>query len=403
MSETGTTEQTGGAVDLGAFDHHAADVEGLRRMYRDLHRGCPVAHSDAHSGFYVLVGHEDVRQAAKSWKAFSSAAGTRLPPAPFRIAAIEFDPPEHAFWRDLYREVLNLATYRWFQERIEEKITELVDRFAPRGQAELVEELIDPLPVMTICEIIGIHDAERARQARRLALEIYGAAGDPAEQAAAIERYRAFCMEEIKERRRSARKDFLTRLATQPARDGELLDDASIVNLLIGFLVAGHHTTSSAMGSILTRVASDPSLRDRLVARPELIPRAVEETIRIDTPLHAFFRQTTADTTVSGVTLPAGSWVMLNYAAANRDPRAFDAPEDFDLDRPTSNHLGFGHGIHSCVGAQLARLELKLTLQHILERLPDLHLAGASPKPTWHGGNLHMIDQLEVKFTSVVR
>lgn len=389
-------------MEMGQFNHHESSIEEMWKLYSQLHSGCPVVHSDALGGFYMLAGYDDVKDAASRWGEFSSAGGIFLPKAPFRVAAIEFDPPEHDFWRGLYREVLRRSTYKSFAERLEQHIHNLIGEFAGRGHADLVAELTDPLPVLSICELIGIHEPERAREVRRIALDAFEATGDPAATGEAFGVFAAFCMSEVNARRAQPRDDFLTRLGTGTAdgtEDGRPLEDAEIVNLLIGFLIAGHHTTSSAMSSMLLHAASDHELRQRLIDQPDLIPKMVEEAVRLDTPLHGFFRQTTRDVDVDGVPIPARSEVMLNYAAANRDPAVFDHPESLDIDRPKNPHLGFGFGIHTCVGAQLARQELQTTLRIVLAELPDLTLTDEAITRLWSGGNLYMIDRLPVTFT----
>lgn len=390
-------------MEMGQFNHHESSVEEMWTLYPQLHSGCPVAHSDALGGFYMLAGYEDVKSAALRWEDFSSAGGMTLPKVPFRVAAIEFDPPQHDFWRSLYREVLKRSTYKSFADRLEQHIHDFIGEFAHRGRADLVAELTDPLPVLSICELIGIHEPERAKEVRRIALEVFAATGEPAATAEALNGFAALCLNEVNDRRAHPRDDFLTRLGTGTADgtdNGRLLEDAEIVNLLIGFLIAGHHTTSSAMTSMLLHVASDPQLRQRLVDHPDLVPRMVEETVRLDTPLHGFFRQTTHNVEVDDVAIPQGSEVMLNYAAANRDPAVFHHPETLDIDRPKNPHLGFGFGIHTCVGAQLARQELQTTLRIVLAELPDLTLITDEPiTRLWSGGNLYMIDRLPVTFT----
>jgi cytochrome P450 len=394
--------ETSCPIELGQFNHHESSVEAMWELYPQLHSSCPVAHSDALGGFYMLTGYDDVKDAASRWNDFSSAGGMMLPKAPFRIAAIEFDPPEHDFWRGLFREVLRPGTYRAFAERLEQHIHTLIGEFAASGRADLVAELTDPLPVMSICELIGIHEPDRAREVRRIALEAFYATGDPAASAEALGSFAAFCLKEVEDRRSQPRDDFLTRLGTGTAdgtESGRPLEDAEIVNLLIGFLIAGHHTTSSVMSSMLLHVAADPLLRVRLIDDPALIPKMVEETVRLDTPLHGFFRQTTRDVEIDQVPIPVGSEVMLNYAAANRDPAVFDRPQSLDIDRPKNPHLGFGFGIHTCVGAQLARLELQTTLRIVLTELTDLALRDEPINTLWSGGNLYMIDRLPVTFT----
>lgn len=391
-------------IDMGQFNHHESTVEDMWELYPQLHRGCPVAHSDALGGYYMLAGYEDVKNAAHRWEEFSSAGGMMLPKAPFRIAAIEFDPPEHDFWRSLYREVLKRSTYKSFADRLEQHIRALITSFAERGRADLVAELTDPLPVLSISELIGIHEPEKAKEVRRIALGVFDATGDPSATAEALGGFAVFCLNEVNDRRANPRDDFLTRLGVGTVdgyEDGRLLEDAEIVNLLIGFLVAGHHTTSSVMTSMLWHVAADPQLRQRLIDQPDLVPKMVEETVRLDTPLHGFFRQTTTDVEVSSVSIPRGSEVMLNYAAANRDPAVFDQPESLNIDRQKNPHLGFGFGIHTCVGAQLARQELQTTLRIVLAELPDLALNVEDPfTRLWSGGNLYMIDRLPVTFTA---
>lgn len=391
-------------MEMGQFNHHESTVEEMWKLYPQLHSGCAVAHSAALGSFYMLAGYDDVKDAASHWEDFSSAGGMMLPKAPFRVAAIEFDPPEHDFWRGLYREVLRRSTYQSFAESLEQHIHTLIGAFAGRGHADLVTELTDPLPVLSICELIGIHEPERAKEIRRIALAAFDATGDPAAVAEALGDFAAFCLNEVNHRRVHPRDDFLTRLGigTVDGTDGgRLLEDAEIVNLLIGFLIAGHHTTSSAMSSMLLHVASDPQLRQRLADHADLVPKMIEETLRLDTPLHGFFRQTTRDVEVGGVAIPQGSEVMLNYAAANRDPAVFDHPESLDVDRSRNPHLGFGFGIHTCVGAQLARQELQTTLRIVLAELPDLSLNTEEPfTRLWSGGNLYMIDRLPVTFTA---
>jgi cytochrome P450 len=401
---TDTTAKGVGSMPNGhiasMFDHNRVErVEDLWALYPRLHATCPVLHTEASGGYYMLSRHADVRGAAADWQTFSSAHGVARPPLPMRAAAIDYDPPEHGFWRDLFREVLNLATYREFADRVAVMADDLIDGFAGRGEAELVAELTDVLPVSVICEVIGIHDAERAAQVQRVAVDVFRAVGDPATQGRFMGEFVTLCLEEVQARREQPREDYLTRLATGEVEDGRVLDDAEIISLLTGFLFAGHHTTSSVMASLLHRVTADPELRDALAADPERIPKAVEESIRLDTPLHGFFRTTTKDAEIAGTRIPEGASVMLNFAAANRDAAAFEQADAFRLDRSPSPHLGFGHGIHTCVGAQLARLELRITLQRIIARLPDIASTGEPPVWRWLAGTLQTIERVAVTFT----
>jgi cytochrome P450 len=378
-----------------AYDHNEASLEDVHALYDAMHEaGCPVLHSDALGGFYLLASHPEVRTAAADWQTFSSAQGIALPKLARRAAAIEYDPPEHGFWRDLYKEVLNLATYREFEDRVTAHTVALIDSFAPRGHADLFLELAIVIPVTTIMEIIGVHDPARIALARDIGHAVVRNEGPEA-----IIRFILFCQEEVEARRAEPRADFITRLAVEEVEPGRLLTDDEIGGVLVGFFTAGHHTTASVLASLLDEIARDEALRDRLVADPSLIPKATEEAIRLHTPLHGFFRTTTTDTEVAGTEIPADCPVMLNYAAANRDPNVFETPHEFRLDRKPNPHVGFGYGIHTCVGAQLGRLEVRIVIEQLLKRLPDIVHTGEEIPTTWEFGNGEMLERVPVTFT----
>ena len=381
------------------FDHNTASLDELYTVYDSLHEaGCPVMHSDQQGGFYVVAGHAAVKAAATDWQSFSSVNGFTVPKVPGRPAAISYDPPEHKVWRDLYREVINVSTFRGFATRITEHVTGLIDQFASRGHAELVGELANIVPISTVMEIVGIRDVECIAAARQLGNDLGSTGHDPQRTRAALGGLARLCMEQVNARRAAPQDDYLSRLALQDVQ-GRLLTDDEIANVLVGLFMAGQHTTASTLSSLLDRIARDPQLRDRLAGEPTLIPKAAEEAIRLFTPLHGFFRQTTADIEFEGHELPAKSEVMLNYAAANRDPTVFACPHDFRLDRSPNPHVGFGYGIHTCVGAQLARLELRIAVTEVLRRLPDLQHTGEDASWAWSDGNLMALSRVPVTFT----
>ena len=382
------------------FDHNTASLDELYAVYDSLHGArCPVMHSDEQGGFYVVAGHSAVKAAATDWQTFSSTNGFTVPKVPGRPAAISYDPPEHKFWRDLYREVINLSTFRGFADRITEHVNELIDQFAPRGHADLVSEIANVVPISTVMEIVGIRDVECIASARQFGNDLGSTGHNPQRTFAALGGLAGLCMEQVNARRSDPRDDYLTRLALQDV-EGRMLTDDEIANVLVGLFMAGHHTTASTLSSLLDRIARDTHLRDQLAADPALIPKAAEEAIRLYTPLHGFFRQATADVDFEGHEIPATSEVMLNYAAANLDPTVFDCPHDFRVDRSPNPHVGFGYGIHTCVGAQLARLELKIVVGEVLRRLPDLSHTGEDAEWIWSDGNLMALTRVPVIFTA---
>jgi cytochrome P450 len=202
----------------------------------------------------------------------------------------------------------------------------------------------------------------------------------------------------IEDRRRLPRQDFLSQLA-RGFVEGVSLTDEDIAGLMIVYFVGGHHSTSSGIAGLFRHLLTEPGLRDALMADPGLIPHAIEESLRLTTPLQLFARTVMQETQVGDQTLSAGTRVMLNLAAANHDPRAFDEPDRFVLDRSSNRHVAFGAGIHVCPGQNLARAELRIVLERLLTRLPDVRLAAEPVRTRLIGGQLLGFDALPVTFT----
>ena len=382
------------------FNHHQEpSVEHAYKLYDAMLSRCPVNHSDAFGGFYILNKYTDVRAAAKDWETFSSAQGVFMPRLDEKFPMIESDPPDHTWFRSMLKDEFSVAGVRRFEEPLQRSCVQLVEAFVERGECEIVAELCEPLPVMAICHVVGIED-QFVPTIRPIAINLFAAMKDPSLFMGAFGEFAAFATEQIEMRRARSQDDLLTRLATQEF-DGRRLPDDKLIMTLIGMLIAGHHTTSSAMSSVFRHIASDAVVRDRLRKDPRLVRTATEETIRLDSPGHFFFRETTTDVQVGDVTIPAECPVALNWAGANIDPDVFDNPLEFRLDRTPNPHFGFGHGLHTCVGAPLSRSEIRLAVEYVLERLPDIELAVPADSLTYRfvGGNLAVLEELPVRFT----
>lgn len=381
------------------IDAHRAEGEEMFDLYSEVHQnGCPVVHSSAHGGFYMVASHPELRRAADDWRTLSSAGGIALPKLPLKAIAIEEDPPDHDASRAVYKEVLSADTLRTVESSVRGDAAELIDSFAARGHAELVSELTEVVPGNTICRIIGVTETDRIQVGCRLGIALGHSAGSP-DAPRILGEFQRFCTEELDARRERPRADHLTDLALNGFA-GRAMTDEELAGVLLGFFFAGHHTTTAAMSSLFQKIATDAEIRDTLVADPSLIPRAVEETVRTCPPGHGFFRQATRDTEIQGTPIPAGSEVWLNYAAGNRDPTVFDDPDAFRLDRQPNPHLSFGYGIHTCVGAALARMELRVVTEELLSRLPDVKVAeGEQVKETWRGATGLLVERLPVAFT----
>lgn len=360
-------------------------------------RGCPVAHSDAHDGFTMLLDYKSVRKAMADHRRFSSEPQVLRPMLPRKpIPALEMDPPRHSGWRAIFNAALPPGTPERMEGFIRSDIRRHLSRIAPLGQCDIVAELCEPVPAETICHLMGV-DEDKVPAIRKAAIAMFEAQGDPDLFGARQAAFGALTLPEVHARRTAPRDDYLTRLAELEV-EGRKLDDDDYVVLFAAFLGAGHHSTTSAMASLIWAVFSSPELRARIDADRGLLPRAVEEALRLYPPFFGFFRRTTCPVEVNGVTLPAGGDVYMGWAAANRDPAEFEHPDRFDIDRPNLRHMSFGFGIHSCPGAALARMELKVLLEELLDTLPDLQVDAARPVWEFGGGDYNAIHHLPITY-----
>jgi cytochrome P450 len=386
--------------DAARIDQHHATVEEAYDAYDDLRPRCPIAHSERNGGYYMLLRHADVRAAALDWKTFSSARGVTLPLDPTRppLPAIEMDGAEHMEWRKRYTDAITPATLAAIEPKVERIANHLIDQFAAQGRCDLVHSFAEPLPVLTICEAIGLdRDPDEVRQ---LAIMLTVNNTDPDAHAQAMGELGKFILGEIHARRETPRDDYLTTISRMES-DGRLLNDYELTAYMIGFLVAGHETTAAALSGLLYHSLLDPGAATRLLADEERLSRAVEEAVRLTSPFHGFSRTTTQDAMIDGKAIPADQVVRLCWASANRDPSVFPDPDRFDVDRERNPHLGFGAGRHVCAGAPLARAEMRIAMRTLLKRLPDIELVSNRLEWEFVGGMMTMPKSLEARFTPI--
>lgn len=348
-----------------------AAIEGARAR-------CPVAHSQQHGGFHVPLRYEDVKSAAFDWRTFRSSPSV-LRPVPNRPKGppIEFDPPEHDGWRKLFRDGVTPATAVRIESLVRADARRLIAAFETEGSCDLIADYAERLPLLALCHVLGL-DPEKAPRVRAMTKAMNQASGDPDRVGVAFGALADFGAAEVEERRSAPRDDLLTSLSSAEM-NGRPLTTVEIGQFMVSFLAAGHSSTIIGISALLCDVLSDTATRDTIVADPDLIEAAVEESLRLHPPFFGFFRQADTDTTqLSGAEIKAGESVYLCWAAANRDPDAFADPDEYNLERGGPRILSFGFGIHSCVGAAVARMELRVALDELLSRLPDIRLADAS-------------------------
>lgn len=305
-----------------------------------------------------------------------------------RVNLLETEGAEHARLRRVLMRVMNPNRIRRLKTRIEALARERVAGLSSRGRMEFVSELAAPLPVQLIGELLGWPEAERERlrpwSAAIVRLYEKDATGEDerAAEAAAAE-FAARIGELVEERRARPDDGVIGELAALARHEGVLTGDELVASCML-LLNAGHEATVNAAGNGLLALLRHPGEYARLRADPALVDGAVEEMLRYDAPLQLFHRYVLDDMEYAGHRFRAGDMLGLLYGSANRDPKAFEQPDRFDVARSPNRHFAFGAGAHFCVGAPLARLELRALFTALLAGLPELHLA--EEEPEYHTG-----------------
>ena len=337
--------------------------------------GRSVFFSEKHGGYYTFLDYDDVKAAHADPETYNSGPQVLRPLAPRpRFPPLEYDGAEHTAWRELFAQVLNTAAPKIHEDSVREDIIAIVEDLKARKTFDLQADYAEPIPLLTICDVIGFNREQRS-EVRRFTVELHGAGGDPERLQQVFMEFGQFGVAEVYARLENPRDDFLTKLA-HAQLDGQPIPPMDLGGAMISFLNAGHGTTVSGLTSLLWEVLRAPEVKQRLIDDPSLIPAAVEESMRLHTPFFGLYRTTSKPVTVGGVEIPAGSAVLMMWAAANRDPEVFPDPDVFDLDRAVGRNrlMTFGFGIHACMGQPLARMEMKVALEELFARIPEVEL-----------------------------
>lgn len=327
----------------------------------------------------------------------SSRFSTRRPEMPMRRRLDPFgaptvlisDPPVHTRLRKLVSKAFTPRRVRELEPRIRAITATLLDRVSEKGGLEAMADLANPLPVIVIAEMLGVSagDHEQFKRWSNALITAFrpDAIGQVAEEAIkAKDALRAYFAMEI-EKRRAAPSDDLVGALVAARDEAGALSEAELLAFVVLLLLAGNETTTNLIGNGLLALCRHPEQLERLRRQPELIPTAVEEMLRFDPPVQMTVRMAERDTLVGGSEIARDSLAFVLLAAANRDPRQFPNPQQFDVARQPNEHLSFGEGIHFCLGAPLARLEGAIATGAILERFPKLRLAEPAAKLSYRG------------------
>jgi cytochrome P450 len=368
-----------------SFDEYLAWLETAR--------GKGQVHYDTKQEVWQVLGHPEAGKVMSDPAAFSSdLSSLRQGMEDLDLFSkgniVQMDPPRHRQFRGLVSQAFTPKVVAGLAPRIEQITHELLDA-TEGGRFDLVDELTYPLPVIVIAELLGIPVSDRD-VFRRWADGLFSQVADP-EQSVMARREEAvaamspllremndYLLDFVRGKRAGGGEDLTAQLVRAEV-DGEHLDDQEIVDFVAILLIAGHITTTATLGNAVVSFDEHRDAVAEVRANPELLPQAIEEVLRHRTPFPRVARTTTADVELGGEVIPKGQIVIPSLTAANRDERVFADPNGFDIHRKPNPHLTFGHGIHFCLGAPLARLEAKIALRIMLERYTDIAVADDAP------------------------
>ena len=333
-------------------------------------------------GMYAVSRYDDVLHVLNHPELFSSTGftETRIHEGDEPVTMMIFaDPPDHTRLRNLVNRGFTPKMIADLAPRIRQVTGELIDRIAERGETDLIADLAMPLPVTIIAEILGV-EPERKDDFKRwsdwIVLDFAGQipAEDQDQRQRDMDQFRDYFEEVVAERRAHPTGDLISALVRAEAEQ-QALTAHEVLAFIILLLVAGNETTTNLIGNMTIALLAHPDQLAKLRADPSLVPNAVEEALRYDAPVQFLFRRAAQDVELAGTPIPAGSMVTVFFGSANRDERKYPDAERFDVTRDATGHVAFGHGIHFCLGAPLARLEGRIALEAMLARLEDIKRA----------------------------
>ncbi|MET7741272.1 cytochrome P450 [Streptomyces sp. NPDC005385] len=379
-------------IDLGEYG--AGFTENPHPVYAELRTLGPVHRvrlppPDAHHETWLVVGYEEARAALADPRLAKDAEKigiTFLDEELIGKYLLVADPPQHTRLRSLIAREFTPRRVAALGPRIQEITDGLLDAMLPGGRADLVESFAYPLPLTVICELLGVPGPARAAF-RALSTEAVAPTSAESEYDAFV-RLAAYLGDLIEDKRSAGpADDLLSGLIRTTAEDGDRLSPEELSGMAFVLLVAGHETTVNLIAGAVHALLTHPDQLTALRADMMLLDGTIEETLRYEGPVeNATFRYATQPLDIGGTAIASGDAVMVGLTAADRDGTRYPAPDRFDIRREARGHIAFGHGIHYCLGAPLARLEARVALGSLLERCPDLALDG--PPSGWLPGML---------------
>jgi cytochrome P450 len=407
-------------------------VEDPYPYFDELRGVCPVLPLP-HLGVMAVTGYDEATEVYRDPDTFSSCNAFVGPFATFPVPLegddvseivdryrdqlplnehmVTMDPPAHTRERALLMRLITPKRLKDNEDFIWRLADQQLDEFIADGHCEFISAYTQPFAMLVVADLLGVPESDHPRFREGFGLSGRpGEIGDGGESNSgmnALEWLDDWFSTYVEDRRSHPRQDVLTDLALATYPDGTTPEVTAVVRTATFLFAAGQETTARLLAASLKHLSEHPHLQDELRADRSLIPAFIEEALRIESPVKADFRLARRTTTIGGVDVPAGMPVMLLNGAANRDPRRFECPEEFQLDRPNAHaHIAFGRGVHSCPGGPLARVEGRISLERILDRMHNIRLSAEHHgppgeyrfdyEPTWI---LRGLSELHLEFT----
>lgn len=413
MTESSTAGRGGSSCGREHFPMTSPMLDDPRPFYARARTEEPVFWSDS-LGLWVVTRYDDICAVARDVVRFSSInsiLASDAPPPPEMLAElmkgypllpslVDSDPPVHTRGRALVTKALSLRRLNAFEPILRGIADRLLNAFEAKGRVELVHAFAIALPGNFIVDLLGLPsaDLDQVNHWTTDSSEVFAGQKPLPElvvHARGFVAYQHYLAAAIEDRRANPRDDALSDIVT----GGFALDPPfgvpELVNVLLQIIFAGYETTAGLIAAGALHLARDPDLFAAAKKDPSIIPSIIEESLRVASPIHAMYRTANEDTELGGVKIKKGDRLQIAYISANHDERRFEEPLRFDIKR-TTPHLAFGHGIHFCIGAPLARLEGRIALEALTSRLPNLRLVPDQKLPYFPSATARRLESLEV-------
>jgi cytochrome P450 len=336
---------------------------------------CPVTHSAQRGGYWVVTDYHNVRKIAQDWETFSSERGIAIPPNyQMIVAAIPelIDPPLQRVYKKLITPFFTPQVVDKYKDRTREIVVSLIDAFIDRGSCEFMDEFARPFPGRAFFELVLNAPIDRVAELNELATG--ASTPENPNQRACWQGMFAWIQEFLDAREAQPPRGDIVDAVLAADIDGRPITRDEVIGIIQLIILGGLETTAGALGQFIQRFSREPQIPQLLRERPELIPAAVEELLRLDPPFVSIGRTVTQDVTIGDKELHEGEMVLISWASANRDEQEFEDPDVFNAERDRNPHIAFGVGPHRCAGSSLARMNLRVALEEIVNRMDDIRV-----------------------------